>query len=956
MRGGPSELAAALAALGIDGSRANSGGWVSVVCPACGQQGSSPSLRVNVGTGAFRCYRCGAGSSDKLTLAEFARNPTVPSLRNSATSRPGRGDLPPLTLAIVERYARYLADSPSVIADIERKRGWTADTITRLKIGWDGSHLWIPVFDRNGNLVNARLYDPFKRTQVKSLHYANDEGLRRTVVWLPFGEASLEGHGSVWLFEGEPDCILAAQLGFPAAVITGGAGTWCDELPSVIGSRRAVFCYDMDAAGRRGARGHTARLRAMGVRALDLEFELSDTSKMNDFTDAVMLDKRDAAWFKALAKAQWGEGEPPSSKSIMRVRLGGGVPGERIAVKAHVAGTHTVPLLVPQRVMARCGVDWQPNRACRGCTIGRAGGNSRVDIDPEGQDLMLLAATAVKFQESEYRRVTGAPARCPRVEFEVPTMWQVQPVKLIPPMTDRSGGDSTVRSALCVSPADGRPPPVRANQLYDFDGKVLPDVKSNEWTLLSSDSIPAEDDVDSFRMTDDLASAFIDSFRPAEWTAEAIESILRVEEDCLARHVTRVYGRWLLLRAVDLVYHSVLSFKFRGTVPARGWLSLGCVGDARTGKSETFQTFSRYIGLGKMVMDPANTTFAGLVGGLQQMGQGDKAWVITWGLIPVNDRGMVIIDEASSLSTDDIGRMSGMRSSGVAELTKIRNASTPARTRIVMSGNPRGHTVTLASFGTAAEAFMELIGAPEDVARFDLAIGVKGGFDKEAADVQLGDQPLPVDVGLRRDLVRFAWSRRVDNIEWEEGAEEACVRAAKVMTEKYDMAIPLVEPSEQDLKIARFAVATAVRTFSTLDDNTTVLVRRAHVEFAAKFMQEVFDADLAYDRFSQVRSRMKLDEPAAVKLIASVQKDVGRTARALMSLRRVTVNSVGLALAMSADEARVIISNFAQIGAAEFSRDDRSNNTSLVWTPAFAAVLRRIEANPPKREDIPDRF
>jgi hypothetical protein len=367
---------------------------------------------------------------------------------------------------------------------------------------------------------------------------------------------------------------------------------------------------------------------------------------------------------------------------------------------------------------------------------------------------------------------------------------------------------------------------------------------------------------------------------------------------------------------------------------------------------------ARYFGFGSLLNDASNTTFAGIVGGLQQIGQGDKAWVVTWGIVATNDRGMVILDEISALSTDDIGRMSGLRSSGVAELTKIRSASTPARTRLIMSGNPRGTGMTLASFGTPAEGFMELIGAPEDVARFDIALGVKSGLDKEAADEALGKQPLPIDIGLRRDLIRYAWSRRQDHIEWEDGAEAAAVEAATSMIAKYDSAIPLVESSEQDLRIARIAVAIAIRTFSTTDDPNTVLVRKCHVQLAHKLLVDAFDGDLEYGRFSKIRSRMKLDEAAARKLVSGLHKYPVMAARALMSLRRVTVNSVGMVLGMSAEEARTVIAALSQMGAAEFSRDDKGFNTSLVWTPKFATVLRELEENPPKKTEaaVKDAF
>ena len=935
----PSALAGALAGLSIDVSSANTHGWCTVVCLACGKPGTQPSLRVNIGTGVFKCFRCGASSSD-FDIDQFVRSPRSPSLRSAHDDDAKRrgSDIPPLTEGLIERYHRFLLDSPSIVSDIERKRGWRKDTLEKLLLGWDGGHVWIPIFVR-GKLVNAKLYDPFKRTKVKSLHYANEVDLTRTVVWVPFGEESLKGHESVWWFEGEPDGILAAQMGFPTALVIGGAGTWCDDVLTVTGSRRAVLCYDADAAGRRGARAVSARMRAGGIKeTIDITIPLTNP-EWNDFTDAVMKDRRDVQWFKDISR---GTKDVEHQEPVTAVKLGGGVPGERVIVRAHVIGAHMVPLLVPQSVMAKCRVDWKPDRDCRSCPAGVQDGNLRFEVDFESVQLMQLCVTRASALELELRKATGVPQRCPRIEFDVSRYLQVQHIKIAPPMSERQGGDTTMRSAMCVRIADGSAPPVRPNQLYDFTGRIHPDVITNEWTLLSSDSLPAEDDVGSFCLTPKLYDELAKAFNPSVWTVNGIEKSMSAEEDSLARHVTRIYGRRDLFRAVDLTYHSVTGFSFKGAPVTRGWMSIGGVGDTRVGKTELFTSYSKYIGFGRLVIEPANTTYAGLVGGLQQVGTGDKSWVVTWGLIPTNDRGLVMVDECSSMSVDDIGRMSGMRSSGVAELVKIRQASTQARTRLIMFGNPRGNSVSLASFATPVEALVELIGAPEDIARFDYALGVKMGLDKNAADDALGDQPLPIDSGLRRDLVRFAWSRSCDDVKWEKGTEKLCCDLANEMVKDYDYSIPLVEPSEQDLRVARVAVATAVRTFS-VDESGSVLVRRCHVEFAVSVMRNAFDGDLGYDQYSRRKSRMRLDKDAASKLIATFGRDLPTVCRGLLQIRRVTTNTIGTVLAMDANESRGALSALVAVGAAVFSRDDKSANASMVWTADFAELLRRFE-------------
>ena len=938
-------LNASLAALNIDDTDANIQGWATCACPTCGDA-KGFSLRININTGEYKCFRCQATSkgNDGQPLDLFISDPEIPSL--SIT----RNELPPLTDELIARYHRLLTDSPQVISDLERKRGWTKETIIHLGIGWDGSHLWLPIRDINGTLVNARMYDPFKRTSTKSFHYANPDGLKRTAVFVPFGAKSLEGHDTIWMFEGEPDGTLAGQLGFPAILITGGAGTWIEEVVSVIGTKKVVLCYDMDAAGRRGARSIKARLENHNIEVLHLQFPLTD-SAYKDFSDAINKDGRDARWFKDRAKEQWDGQKPTDGSDIKKpilVKLGGGVPHEPIILKAHVLGTHTVPMLVPQMIEAKCRMNWSDK--CSTCPVQNANGLFRREVDPESEELMLLCATPVKMQKGSFKHMCGIPARCPMVRFDTPGMWQVQNLRLVPPMTERHGGDSTIRAALFVSPADGRPPAIRANQLYMFNGKIEPDVLTNEWTLLSADARPAEDDIDSFRMDAGMLEHLHSEFNPAEWTVAGIEETLLREEKSISRHVTRIYGRLQLLRLIDLTYHSVLKFPFRGRIPQRGWLSLCVFGDTRTGKSETMSSFATYIGLGKYVMDPANTTYAGLVGGLQQVGKGDKSWTITWGLIPTNDRGLVVLDELSSLSTNDIGKMSGMRSSGIAEITKIRSSMTSARTRLIMGGNPRGLGRMLSSYGTPIEGLMELIGAPEDVARFDLACAVKQGLNKDKADIALGPQPPPAMIDLRRALVLFAWSRSENHITWEDGAEVMAGKIGEKMASDYDRRIPLVEPSEQDVKIARVAVATACRTFSvTKDDPNVVYVRKCHVLFAEKVMRDAFDGELGYHDYSRYLKRHRLDVKAAKDHVIGMGRDVSRTCRALLSIRRVNVNSIGMVLALDSTEARDLIAKLAQLGAARFDHEN-NRNTAMTWTPEFMTLLRNMEEVPPEIE------
>ena len=127
-----------------------------------------------------------------------------------------------------------------------------------------------------------------------------------------------------------------------------------------------------------------------------------------------------------------------------------------------------------------------------------------------------------------------------------------------------------------------------------------------------------------------------------------------------------------------MVYHSALGFFFQGQEIKRGWVEGLIIGDTRSGKSETAASLMKHYQLGEFVTGE-NTSFAGLIGGMQQ---NQKRWFVSWGKIPLNDRRLVILDEASGLSERDISNISGFRSSGIAEIIKIHQER-PMTTRLI---------------------------------------------------------------------------------------------------------------------------------------------------------------------------------------------------------------------------------------------------------------------------------
>src|SRR5690606_25246764 len=111
-----------------------------------------------------------------------------------------------------------------------------------------------------------------------------------------------------------------------------------------------------------------------------------------------------------------------------------------------------------------------------------------------------------------------------------------------------------------------------------------PDPKKQYATLIIDEYKTLEDSVSTFTMTEEIHEELKQFQVKEKQTVQ--EKFDEIHSD-LAYNVTRIYGRNDIMTAVDLTYHSVLSFYFQGKREQRGWVETLIIGDTRTGESET---------------------------------------------------------------------------------------------------------------------------------------------------------------------------------------------------------------------------------------------------------------------------------------------------------------------------------------------------------------------------------
>jgi hypothetical protein len=299
-----------------------------------------------------------------------------------------------------------------------------------------------------------------------------------------------------------------------------------------------------------------------------------------------------------------------------------------------------------------------------------------------------------------------------------------------------------------------------------------------------------------------------------------------------------------VFEAVNIMYHSVLDFKFHKSY-MKGHPEGLIVGASRTGKTETALKWQQFLGIGNMT-NVKGASYAGLVGGNDRMPNGG-GFKIKWGTIPRNHKGMLILDEMSGIPQEVISKMTAMRSERKAVIEKMASGTAPAKTRMLWISNQRhqrdGSTKAIAMYNSGIDIVKDLVGTNEDIARFDFIVTVPetesliSPFSNEG-----GFEELPeVDNTPYKNLVYWAWSRTQDEIKFDNNVDRYIWQQSEELNEKYDTADLNIFGAETFKKLARIAVACAALCFSHDGTGTSVHVRKEHVDWARDFLVRCYD-------------------------------------------------------------------------------------------------------------------
>lgn len=900
--------------------------------------GASPSGSFNIDRKMFRCFSCGMAGDAFTVLAKFMNSSRAVAVHYIAAQLgvPSLNAVPP---KVVEEFHAALRINVRLLEELLNRRGLDAASVDRWRLGWDGKkqRLTIPIREEGGATVNLRQYDLLKVHDEKE-KFINLKGKGELRLY-PY-EAFQQTH--VVLAEGELKMMALQQRGFNAVTCTGGAAGWKDSWDRLFKDKVVYICYDIDVTGVARAQTLARRLinHAASVHIIRLPLDPTAHPK-GDVCDYFVKEKYTPQDFYNLqiGTPAWSPTATSSGlddEHVYEVELGQASKAQyylhHVQTEVIISAKDTMPYIAPKETRINCLRDQE---ICAGCPVFANSEETIYEVAADDPDLLRLIDVSVRNQEKEIKELIGIPAGCKSSDVVVVSSHNLEEVRLVPQLNASqhapTGGEQTVVKAYNVGHG------IETNATYAIRARVAALPKTQHATLLVYSAEANVDSLSSFQPTPEEMKE-LEIFRPTAWDFDAIEAKLNEIAIDYESNVHRIYQRREMQLVMDLVWHSALYVTLE-TEPQKGWVEALVIGDSGQGKSEMMKRLMTHYNLGEKI-DMKGASVAGLKGGLQET---NGRWFVTWGTITLNDRRMVALDECEGAAEAVLQSLTDMRSSGMAELTKIERRKAYARTRQLWTSNARGNrSIETYSFGV--EAVRELLGTPQDVRRFDLAIAVASNEVPQEVINRgvLADRAEHVFTSERsRRLILWSWSRAAGQVIIEHDAKQACLEHSLAMGKKYSSSIPLVEPADHRLKLARLATSLAARTFSASEDQQSIVVRKCHVDYVAAFLDHIYTAKfMGYDTYSEVRNMdASLIHAEMIKDQLQALQFPAETIRGLLRTPATRPEDLGNWAGTSIEQAKDVMAILVRNNAMRRGRD------GYIKTGPFIEFLKSLKLN-----------
>jgi hypothetical protein len=740
----------------------------------------------------------------------------------------------------VDMFHRDLLSNKSILNLLMKERMLTLDTIKREKIGLNtgNERISIPCW------VNRTKCLGFRFWKIKSLRTPDDAKIfhDKGMPLILFNGHKLETNldsETVFIMSSELDALLAQQDGYVACAGMTGEGKIREEWLYLFDNCKVVICMGKDDPTATSNLLNLLATHKPGIPVAVVEFPEADKS-IKDYTDyrrANLITKDFLSKFVPSAPATIVK--PPKNKKdflelpIYAIDRSQNID-KYIITKGIVCGVNYKSFQVPQKFH----ISFETKEGKK--TITKI---QTYEIEDIRDNLYFIGR-----KEDEYPKIFKTKLNIKGANIKVvgESPLSIYECIVAPDATQLdTDGEYVQHGAYILGARPG------ANTRLQFTGKMVSNPFGHGSTFLVTEikdigmrdqKLTAEDKVEMILKTKPLQ---------ANNKGELWDAVNRLCDDWSARK-SRINKRRDLHIANFLTFFSPLRMYTDGK-EERGSIQSLVPGDSRTGKSEVAKSFLTTLGVGSFVPGE-NCTVPGLIGAVQYGPSGTP--IVCWGQIVRANGSIVVIEEVSGLEIFDIGKLTDVRSTGVARITKGGNVyEANAACRMLWLSNPRGGG-GMGKYAFGVHAVTDLIGNNEDIARFDIILTLSSE-EVGIEDVHnLPPRPSKAfvdDRGLNL-LLRHIYVQSSINPRWcylTKQADAMAKSCARKLAEKYHHEIPIFKGEDGHYKLARLASALACLTHH-VDQNGRVQVCSWHVEVAMEYLDSIWSKhSCGYDKYSE---------------------------------------------------------------------------------------------------------
>lgn len=909
---------------------------IKVKCPFH-EHDDSPSCSVNIRSRLFYCQACKENGTILKLLARYMSVPQQVIIQNLSKFYNLEQEKT-INIETVEKFHRRIWNAKPLLSELYA-RGVTDALIRKRRYGESDGRVTIPIPNEFGSFVNIRKYLPGAPGKDKM---RNMKGYSKNRLY-PVDQLRFD---TILICGGEVKADVAAEqlnrYGIGAITSTAGENNWDSEFTKELKSKRIIVCLDIDKAGQTAANRICLQIRSVadwtGNLVLPLDIDKYPKGDINDFIGQEKGELKpliDAcAEYVPTVTVQTFEDDTPPEDLDLAEAINADKTAKRIRISAVISAMDTAPYIIPEDIEILCERD-APGGICAICPV-QIQDQNQFSIPSESPTILELVASAKEKQLEVVKSAVGIPKLCRVCDFQATKHYNIEDVRLSPKLSiSQRSADRVMQPALCIGSK------LDLNECYNLTGRMFPHPKTQQATLLISHHETSQDALSTFELTDIEQCSL---FWPNEWTTESVSEKLNHIYSDLSANVTQVYQRQDIHFAVDLTYHSPLYLTFDGKPNVKGYIETLIMGDTSQGKSEIAcgsqgnAGLMTHYGLGVRI-DSKNATTAGILGGVESLG---NRWFVSWGVVPTNDRRLVIFDELKGMKQEVLAQVTDMRSSGKAQITKIQKRETFARCRLLMISNAH---LKLSRYNVPIQAVPELIGAEEDIRRFDLVLLIDSRDVDEKIINQLQENRPQVEHTYTQDVCRklilWAWTRTQQQIFFTDDATKLVLTSAIELCGMFTEKIPIVDKGSMRFKLARLSASLASRTFSCSEDYTSLIVDSCHVEYIVNFLKRIYSAPtfgyLDYTKAISITEGLK--EPEIIKQFINQTPFPSDLVTSLLGATKIDKEDLQDWTGYDRESAQNLLSLFVRKHAV--LRDGKTYRKSA----AFITLLRQMTEN-----------